>query len=378
VSGDIGTAEALRRERDAARAERDALAEVMRVINAHPGEPGPVFETILAKAHAVCGADIGALGTMEGGVLRARAVLNYPAETGEEMLRRPMNPAWMDAFASGARHVHVPDGLAPDSPPAWRRWAEESKSGIRTMLGVSMRRDGKVVGLITAHRVGVRPYSDSEIALLESFADQAVIAMENARLITEQREALERQTATAEILRVINTHPGELDPVFETILERAHALCGAEIGALLLYEDGMVRPITTRGYARAPSRPGRPRPPTPYERPVLEGREDLFHMADLTAIDPATDGGLARRMVEINGGRTTIAVPFRKDGQTLGYFSVFRKEVRLFSEAEIALLRSFADQAAIAIENARLLEALRSRTAELAERNDAFRERIDH
>jgi PAS domain S-box-containing protein len=232
-----------------------------------------------------------------------------------------------------------------------------------------LRKDDVLLGYITAHRREVRPFSDRQIALLENFAAQAVIAMENARLLTETREALAQQTATAEVLQVINSSPGDLAPVFGVMLQQAMGLCEAQLGLLLEYADGCFRAAHLHGappayvdfMTREPIRPG---PRTGLATMVRERK--VVHIADLS--DEAAyheRDSLRVASVELAGMRTFLAVPLMKEAALTGAFVIYRQEVRPFSEKQIALLENFAAQAMIAMDNARLLNEIRQRQAEL-------------
>ena len=242
----------------------------------------------------------------------------------------------------------------------------------RSVLAVALRKDTDLLGYISVYRLEVRPFSNKQIALLENFAAQAVIAMENARLIIEQREALEQQTAIADVLRAINAPPGELTSVFDVIGEKAIKLCDAAAGALMLPDGDRFRAVALGGVPEAYAEFWRNSPaygrPNPGSLParMLAG-DDVVHIKDITNVDeyaPA-DTPSARALAELGGGRTLLGVALRKDDNFFGMITIFRQEVRPFSDRQVVLLQSFAAQAVIAMENARLLEEVRKRQTEL-------------
>jgi signal transduction histidine kinase len=242
----------------------------------------------------------------------------------------------------------------------------EAENDARSMLGVPLLRDGATIGGVGLARNRVEPFTSKEVELVTTFADQAVIAMENARLLTETREALEQQTATAEVLQVINANPGNLAPVFDAILEKAHSLCGAAIGALVLYDGEYFQGAATHGFPEENALLVRQRHTADaFFLPALVRGERLVHIHDLKSVESRQHDALSRSHLEKVKTRTLLLVPLRKVDRLLGFISAYRLEVRPFLEKEIALLENFATQAVIARENARLLNEVRQRQEEL-------------
>jgi GAF domain-containing protein len=348
-------------ERDEALQRETATAEVLQVINSSPGDLAPVFDAMLDKALGLCGAAFGVLWTYNGTHLYAEAHRGVSSAYAQVLSsgRYPADATGLTRrFLNGERFAHG-DVAAGEGYRLGRTLSRAlvDLDGGRTNLAVPLRREDALLGFIVIYRREVRPFTDKQIAVLQNFAAQAVIAMENARLITETREALEQQTATAEVLQVINSSPGDLAPVFDAILEKAHTLCGAAHGSLTLAEGEHCRAVATRGMPEEFARILR----QPFHPGVLGERlssgELFVQIADITATP--TDSSLHRAAVGPGGVRTLLAVPLRKDGALLGYITANRQEVRPFTDKQIALLQNFAAQAVIAMENGRLLTETR-------------------
>ena len=356
--------------------QQTATAEILQVINSSPGDLAPVFDAILEKAHSLCGAAFGGLLTFDGERFRAIALQGLPpafAEIARQgFLPSPSNP--IGRLLAGEPLVHIADlkVIADAAPEESMPRAGVDLGGIRTLLMVPLRKDDTLLGVITAYRQEVRPFSDKQIALLQNFAAQAVIAMENARLITETREALDQQTATAEVLQVINSSPGDLAPVFDAMLDKAMRLCDAAFGIMRVSDGEQLRTVGTRGVPAAYAE-FLTRNPVPAGEGGIAARnrdgEPFVHTVDLKDDDRYRRGDVPTRraMVDLGGARTSLSMALRRDRDVLGAIHIYRQEVRPFTDKQIALLQNFAAQAVIAMENARLLGELQQRTGDLQE-----------
>jgi GAF domain-containing protein len=360
-------------ERDEALEQQTATAEVLQVINSSPGDLAPVFDTILEKAHSLCGADHGSLFLQDGEIFRAIASRGMPeAMTGPLRDGIPANDSPLALpLMAGELFVHV-HASALDEHPNWIKRALDAVSGHRTLLSIPLRKNDALLGMIVAGRFEVKPFTYKQIALLQNFAAQAVIAMENARLLTETREALEQQTATAEVLQVINSSPGDLTPVFDAMLDKAIRLCDTAFGIMQTYDGEAFPTVALRGAPPAlvevfrEREPFKPRPGTVAER-IVAG-ETVIRATDLREEPHYVAGARpARALVELGAARSFACIALRKDNALLGALTVYRTEIRPFTDKQIALLQNFAAQAVIAMENARLLtetrEALEQQTA---------------
>jgi GAF domain-containing protein len=344
---------------------------VLEVINSSSGNLAPIFDAILEKALWVCSATFGVMASHDNGRLTHVAARGIPADFKNWRLEHPLEKTRsldtaLERVLAGEAVVHTPDLMASE---AYRQGNPQRRAivdlgGARSAVTVALRNDDALHGVLTIFRQEVRPFSDKEIRLLQNFAAQAVIAMENAWLLNELRESLERQTATSEVLGVISKSPGESSPVFDTILENATRICEAKFGTLFRYEDGKFLALARRNMPPALAALAehgwfQPRPNTHLYR-VMQTNQ-VSHTADYAAIAPDV------APVRLAGARSTVDVPMLKDGMLMGAISIYRQEVRPFTDKQIELLENFAAQAVIAIENARLLNELRQRTTDLTE-----------
>jgi signal transduction histidine kinase len=345
--------------------QQTATSEILRVISGTPTDVQPVFAAVAASAARLCDAFDAAIFQVDGDALRLVAhegpIPGHPVGQGPPLVRgTPPGRAVLDR-----RIIHLADMQAeideyPEGSAIARRF------GHRTALVVPLLRAGEALGAIAIRRTEVRLFTERQVELLKTFADQAVIAIENVRLFTETKEALEQQTATAAILRMISSSPTSAQPVFDTILANALHLCEAHNGGIFTF-DGQAFRIAAAAqlsdeflaYLRgAVILPGRE---TPLRRVGLEPQAS--HVADILADPSFSPPEVYRR----EGMRTSLAVPMLKEGRLVGAFAFHRRNVRPFTEKQIALLETFADQAVIAIENARLFKELESRNRELTE-----------
>ena len=356
-----------------------ATAEVLRVISRSPGEIQPVFEAMLANATRLCEASYGVMWLREGDAFRSAALHGpFPAAYIEQWrsgtLVRTGPEAPMARVAQTRQAVQVPDMresrayLDGDPLPV----AAVEIAGIRTLLSVPMFKEDEFVGAITIYRKDVRPFTDKQVELVSSFANQAVIAIENVRLLNELRESLQQQTATADVLSVISSSPGELEPVFQAMLENAVRICEATFGSMYLYEGDAFRFVAMHNappaFVEARTRDPMVRPPADVPLGRVAATKQVSHIADMRTVPSyiARDPFVVSA-VELGGYRTVLAVPMLKDNELIGSINIQRQEVRPFTDKQIELVSTFADQAVIAIENVRLFDAVQARTHELQE-----------
>src|SRR5215472_4648788 len=360
-------------ERDEALEYQTATSGVLNVISRSTADVQPVLNTVVETAARLCGSEIAAIAIREGEVYRYVSMSTSAAEPEYWAILRqrrivPGRDSVTARVALEGRVVHVADIRADPDYAA----SEALASGRRTQLGVPLLRDSEAIGIIMLSRKRVEPYTERQIELVRTFADQAVIAMENARLLAELQartrdleESLEYQTATSDVLNVISRSTADVQPVLDTVAETATRLCGADGGLVAIREGEIYRYAANSTSALGPEYwailrqrtivPGRG---SVAGRVALEG--NVVHIADIVA-----DPDFAVPESVASGLRTIVGVPLLREGAVIGVITLVRKWVEPFTERQIELVRTFADQAVIAMENARLLAELQARTDEL-------------
>ena len=351
--------------------QQTATSEVLQVISRSSGDLEPVFATMLENAARICEAKFGNIYRWDGEALQLVAAHNTPPAYAEERRRSPYRPyphSPIGRLVADKTVAHVSDIMAEEVYIAQLDPVVVSAvtlGGFRTLLGVPLLSKGELTGTFFLSRQEVRPFTDKQIELVKNFASQAVIAIENARLLNELREALEQQTATSEVLQVISSSPGELEPVFQAMLENATRICEAKFGLLLRFDGDAFHMAASVGTPPELSeflwRRGAFQPVTGSHLDRLTRTKQVSHTADYAA------EGVPSPPVTLGGARSTVDVPMLKDDELIGAFSIYRQEVRPFTDKQIELVKNFAAQAVIAIENARLLNELKLRTSDLTE-----------
>jgi signal transduction histidine kinase len=360
--------------------QQTATSEILRVIASSPTDLQPVLDAVAESAARLCNATDAIISRVDGDL--SRIVASYGSipliwrvgETYTVSRGTPAGRAMLDR-----QTIHVHDIAAEIETEFPQSRTLQQVSGARTILATPLLRDGIAIGTIVIRRLEVRPFTNKQIKLLETFADQAVIAIENVRLFqeltqktaelessnSELREALEQQTATSEILRVISSSPTDLQPVFEAIVGSAARLCEATFAALHRFDGQVVTFDAHHGMSEAEVEESRRRFPRLPDREIAVGRAILdrriAHIHDIRS-DPeyrVTAGQMSFR--------TVLAVPLLREGNAVGAMGLWRREVQPFSDKQIALVETFADQAVIAIENVRLFQELQARNRDLTE-----------
>ncbi len=362
--------EARNRDLTEALEQQTATAEILGVISRSPTDLDPVLDAVARNASRLCGAANVSLYRVEGSLMHKVAEQGLPLTMLGVGETRPITRTTISGRVIADRTtIHVPDYQSPDIA---REYPDVRRdTGIRTTIGIPLLREGAAIGAFTAYRTESRPFSEREIALLQTFADQAVIAIENVRLFTELEarnrdltEALEQQTATAEILRVISTSPTNLEPVLDAVVKSAARFCGAPDASVFRLDGEALRAVAHHGPVSQPTGFL-----VPVVRGTVAGRSLLERQAvGVTDLQVETEefpegSALARQ----TGQRATLGVPLLREGVPIGVILLRRAEAVPFTDKQIALLETFADQAVIAIENVRLFTELEARNRELTE-----------
>ena len=340
--------------------QQNATSEVLRMIATAPENLQTVLDALAERAARLCESYDAVIQRVDGDFL-LRAAHFGPVPVGE-IRPLPISRGFPSGRAIVDRQtVHVDDVLLEMETEFPDLGEIQQRSGSRTVLATPLLSKGVPIGVIHLRRTEVRPFTAAQIKLLETFADQAVIAIENVRLFQELKEALEQQTATSEILGVIASSPTDIEPVLDVVAETAARLCDASDAAIIRVEGESLKHVANYGSLSAASDP-------PFDRASIPARaiidRQTIHIHDLAAVP---EDELRARFARSLGVRTALATPLLREGISIGSILIRRTEVRPFSEKQIALLKTFADQAVIAIENVRLFKEIQERNAELRE-----------
>ena len=364
----------LTHELNEAMEQQTATSEVLNTISRSTFDLPTVLSTLVETAARLCRADKVQILLPSENSNRgySAASFGYSGEYNEYLKTITFAPG-REGVAGRVLLERKPVQIADvRADPEYRLPEVQRLGGFRTHLGLPLLREDSVIGVLLVSRTVVEPFDDKQIELLSTFAAQAVIAIENARLLNELRQSLERQTATSDVLQVISSSPGNLEPVFATMLDKAVGICDAQFGTLYLREADQLRLIATHdvpsAFAEAQGKaPFRPAPHGMLDAVMKTG--STVHLSDLAQAQSYLERDPRMvEAVEVGGIRTVVGVPLLKDGELVGLIGIYRQEVHPFADKQIELLTNFANQAVIAIENARLLNELRQRTTELTQR----------
>jgi signal transduction histidine kinase len=344
--------------------QQTATADVLKVINRSTFDLQAVLDTLVKSAARLCQADHSSIFLRQGEVYRCASHSDDIPEWVEFLKQQAILPGQGTVVARTALEghtIHIPDVLAD---PEYTFHEAQRRAGYRTALGVPLSREGAPIGVIVLTRPTVRPFDAKHIALVTTFADQAVIAIENSRLLNDLRESLQQQTATADVLKIISRSTFDLQVVLNTLVESAVRLCGADAAVIWRPSDDAYRLVASCGVTQEFRARLQSLSLKPGGRSVV-GRS-LRAMQTLYVADITVDPDYAVRDIEDFGGyRTLLCAPFIRDGMAIGVLMVATFEPRVFTEKEIELVTTFADQAVIAIENVRLFDEIQDKSRQL-------------
>ncbi len=364
--------------------QQTATANVLKVISRSTFDLQTVLQTLVESAARLCEADLANIWRPEGTAFHLAASFGIPGKDKEKLENikylesisiEPGRGSMVGRVLLEKRPVQIHDIQAD---PEYELSGVIRIGNYRTALGVPLLREGVPIGVIFLSRCTVRPFTDKHIELVTTFADQAVIAIENVRLFDEVQartrdlsESLQEQTATADVLKIISSSPGELAPVFQSMLENATRVCGANFGQMNLYEAGGFRPVA---HYNVPAAYAALLAHTPFQPHPQSGlgtvarTHQVVHIGDIRTLPPYLEGNPSVvAIADLAGARTYFVVPMLKENELIGAITIYRQEVKPFTDKQIALVSNFANQAVIAIENTRLLKELRQRTDDLSE-----------
>jgi two-component system, NtrC family, sensor kinase len=356
--------------------QQTATADVLKVISGSAFELHTVFNTLVESAMRLCEAEAATIWRADGGVFKLSAHCGFSREFEEFCRQNPITPGSRGTVtarvAFEGKIIHVPDVLAD---PQFMGSEYQARGKYRSALGIPLLSKGKTIGVFVLTRSALKPYTEKQIELVNTFADQAVIAIENTRLLNELRESLQQQTATADVLKVISRSTFDLQTVLDSLVESAARVCEADTG-LIRQRAGDAYPVAaTFGLTAEQSDyflhySAKPDRGSLFGRTILEGH--TIHIPDFLA-DPDLDPRRHQDYAGVINIRCGLGVPLLREGTIIGVFTLLRREARPFTEKQIELVTTFADQAVIAIENVRLFEEVQARTGELAKSLEELR-----
>jgi signal transduction histidine kinase len=360
--------------------QQTATSQVLRVISSSPGDLEPVFQAMLENATRICEAKFGILFSFKDGLFHPAALCDVPPAFADFLHRQgsfaPVPGRLFGRLSQTKKVIHVVDRATEPIPNPSARY------GARSSIAVPMLKENELVGAFFIYRTEVRPFTEKQIEFVQSFAAQAVIAIENTRLLNELRQSLQQQTATADVLKVISQSPTDIQPVFDTIVEHVVQLGDGVSGFVYRYDGDLIhlvahdKRVTSKALqvfnAVYPLKPSRT---SVIAQAILD--RTIVHVPDFESDPGFAQAKASREMARAVGHRSLLAVPMLQDGRPIGAIAVGRSELdgaaRPFSDRDIELLGTFADQAVIAIENVRLFDEVQARTRELTQSVEELR-----